>query len=607
MPDQASIRRDNPRQTSLRRSIRTQLIRMVVVMAALGGLVAFAGHFVWMGIASNIYLNGGIIAVFLFGCGLAFRRVLLIRNDATAFSALQEAFEDARKERTEAIDDPYWRHYRSMEPGVVFGSPKSIGHMFELAYDELLRAKNLNISVATLQNVINGIEVRLSDERSQVNYLTGLLIFLGLIGTFIGLMEMVGSVGNIISGLNSVGGPSNDTMKRLLTDLQVPLTGMATGFSSSLFGLFGSLVLGLLSRFGSSALNTLKDEFSGWLAGVSHLESGRGGDTTDLARLIADNLTGAGGSSEGGARGGGGTPGAITDVGVVATMAQGFGRMNQGMDAVGQLLPRMIEMQAEQAAMMKALLIGVDKMVADSGEIRESMGALVIAQGTNAEYMQELINLQRTTESRLTSGFNGMAHIMEVTGQAYLDGLRRLTSENYETNARLAKLLDVKAAGDRITEIAVGIESKVKNGFGGLASVLERTAMSIDTSMQRVAIEQGELKEILASRGAGGGDNVSMSPEFEQRLTNGFSEISRSFETVFAAYSTIVNRSLVQQAMGQGEVGPATVAMPTSGGNALPEHENRASVKAENEIDHDELRRKLYAAAMNRQSQSGAA
>ncbi|MGL5363824.1 MAG: hypothetical protein ACRDBH_13165 [Bosea sp. (in: a-proteobacteria)] len=584
------------------------MIRMVVVMAALGVLVAFAGHFVWMGIASNIYLNGGIIAVFLFGCGLAFRRVLLIRNDATAFSALQEAFEDARKERTEAIDDPYWRHYRSMEPGVVFGSPKSIGHMFELAYDELLRAKNLNISVATLQNVINGIEVRLSDERSQVNYLTGLLIFLGLIGTFIGLMEMVGSVGNIIAGLNSVGGPSNDTMKRLLTDLQVPLTGMATGFSSSLFGLFGSLVLGLLSRFGSAALNTLKDEFSGWLAGVSHLESGRGGDTTDLARLIADNLTGAGGSSEGGGRGGaGGAPGAITDVGVVATMAQGFGRMNQGMDTVGQLLPRMIEMQAEQAAMMKALLMGVDKMVADSGEMRESMGALVIAQGTNAEYLQELINLQRTTETRLTSGFNGMAHIMEVTGQAYLDGLRRLTSENYETNARLAKLLDVKAAGDRITEIAVGIESKVKNGFGGLASVLERTAMSIDTSMQRVAIEQGELKEILASRGGGGGDNVGMSPEFEQRLTAGFSEISRSFETVFAAYSTIVNRSLVQQAMGTGETGPATVAMPASSGAALPEHENRGSVKAEGEIDHDELRRKLYAAAMNRQSQTGAA
>lgn len=601
MPMKSAKRRNALKQAELRKAIRTQLIRMCVVMAGLVALVSFAGHFVWSGISANVYLNGTIIAVFLFGCGLAFRRVFLIRNDATAFIALQEAFDDARKERTEIIDDPYWRHYRCMDPGIVFGRPKSIGHMFELAYDELLRAKNLTITVGTLQNVISGIETRLADERSQVNYLTGLLIFLGLIGTFIGLMEMVGSVGNIIAGLGTTNGASNDAMKKLLANLQVPLTGMATGFSSSLFGLFGSLVLGILSRFGSQALNILKDEFGGWLAGVAHLDNGRSGDTGDLARLIADNLSG---TASGDGKGGNGSGNAISDVGVVATMAQGFGRMNQGMDSVGQLLPRMMDMQAENAALMKALLAGVDKMVADSGEMREHMGALVIAQGTNAEYMQELINLQRTTESRLTSGFNGMSHIMEVTGQAYLDGLRRLTAENYETNARLAKLLDVKAAGDRITEIAVGIESKVKNGFGGLASVLERTAMTIESSMQRVASEQSDLKELLASRGVagGGGDNVGMSPEFEKRLSDGFSEISRSFETVFAAYSTIVNRSLVQQAMGPGEAGAAPVAMPLTGNAALPEHETRAQAKPEAEIDHEELRRKLYAAALNRQS-----
>ena len=594
-------------QNVLKHAIRTQFIRMSVLMVGLVALVTFAGHFVWSGIIANMYLNGTIIGVFLFGCGLAFRRVVLIRNDATAFTALQEAFDDARKERTETLNDPYWRHYRCMDAGVVFGRPKSLGHMFELAYDELLRAKSLNISVNTMQNVINGIEARLVDERSQVNYLTGLLIFLGLIGTFIGLMEMVGSVGDIIGGLNTVSGASSDTMKKLLTNLQVPLTGMATGFSSSLFGLFGSLVLGLLSRFGTQALNILKDEFSGWLAGVSHLESGKsGGDTTDLARLIADNLSGTGGGQGGGRAGG--PPGAITDVGVVATMAQGFGRMNQGVDTIGQLLPRILDIQAEQAAMMKALLAGVDRMVTDSGEIREHMGMLVAANATNAEYFQELINLQRTTETRMTSGFNGMAHIMEVTGQAYLDGLRRLTAENYETNARLAKLLDVKAAGDRITEIAVGIESKVKNGFGGLASALERTAMSIDTSMQRVAQDQTELKEILASRGAGG-DKVGLSPEFEDRLTSGFGEISRSFETVFAAYSTIVNRAMVQQAMGPGDAGGAgiaPVAMPLTSGANLPEHETRGQTKPDVEIDHEELRRKLYAAALSRNAGSAA-
>ncbi len=286
-------------------------------------------------------------------------------------------------------------------------------------------------------------------------------------------------------------------------------------------------------------------------------------------------------------------------------MAQGFGRMNQGMETVAQLLPRMMEMQAENAAMMKALLAGVDRMVADSGETREQMMQMVIAQGTQSEFMQELINLTRNTETRLTSGFNGMSHIMEVTGQAYLDGLRRLTAENYETNARLAKLLDVKAAGDRITEIAVGIESKVKNGFGGLASALERTAMSIDSSMQRMAAEQSELKQALSQRGGGGGGaggEVTMSADFEKRLTEGFAEISRSFETVFAAYSTILNRAMVQQAMGAGEAGgPGAVAMPAGGAAALPEHEPRPAAKPEADVDHEELRRRLYAAALSRQ------
>jgi hypothetical protein len=527
--------------------------------------------------------------------------VIAIRNDTVAFSALQEAFEDSRRERTETLADPYWRHYRALEPGIVFARPNSLGHMFELAYDELLRAKNLTISVSTMQNVVNGIEQRLADERSQVNYLAGLLIFLGLIGTFIGLMEMVSSVGGIIGSLGSNSGPANDAMKKLLTSLQVPLTGMATGFSSSLFGLFGSLVLGVLSRFGSHALNILKDEFSGWLAGVSQLESSRGGgDTGELARLIADNLSGTGGGGSGGGRGG--APGSISDVGVVATMAQGFGRMNQGMEQVGQILPRMLELQANQQEMMKVLLGAVAKMTSETGEMREQMGMLVVAQSTNAEYMQELINLQRTTEGRLTSGFNGMAHIMEVTGQAYLDGLRRLTSENYETNARLAKLLDVKAAGDRITEIAVGIEGKVKNGFGGLASALERTAVSIESSMARMAQDQAELKEAIKQGGVGNAQ-VGLSKDFEDRLSSGFSEISRSFETVFAAYSTIVNRAMVQNALGAGEDGgPSPVAMPTAAGAVLPEHERRPSLKPESDIDHEALRQKLFSTALSRRN-----
>lgn len=585
-------------QDKLRRVVRGQLIRMALVLLGVGGLLLFASHFIIEGIKANKLLNSAIIVMFLVGVVLSFRRVLKISSDAVGFAALQEAFEDARHERTAAIDDPYWRHYRCIAPGTVFTRPKSIGHIFDIAYDELLRAKSVNISVSTMRAVVEGIDQRLADERGQLSYLANLLVFLGLIGTFIGLMEMVGSVGGIIGSLNTTSSAPTDAMKSLLASLQIPLQGMATGFSSSLFGLFGSLVLGLLTKFGNAAIGEMKEEFSTWLAAVSQLEPGKG-DTRELARLIADGMSGTGG----GVGSGGGNAGGISDVGVVATMAQGFGRMNSGMDTVAALLPRIVEMQEQGLHAHAALLERFDRLLHDHTEIRAHLATLAIGQQTHSEFFQELINQQRSGEGKLTAGFNGMAHVMEVTGQAYLDGLRRLTSENYETNARLAKLLDLKAAGDKIAEVAIGIESKVKNGFGGLSGAMERTASSVEQAVQVISAEQAEIKAML-SAGRGGAE-VSMSRDFEERLSNGFTELSRSFETVFAAYSTLINRSLVQQAMDGGGSAPAPVAMPSHAAPVLPEHEAMAQAGPEPVINHDELRRKLYAAAQ--QQRNGAA
>lgn len=570
----------------LRRVIWSQIGRMMLALALLGAVIAWAHEFVLSGLLASLYLNGLIVAVFGLGTVLCFRRVLLVRNDATAFAALREAYDDARRERTETIEDPYWRHYRAMKPGIVFGRPRSIGHMFELAYDELLATRNLRISVVTLQNIIGGIEARLGEERSQLNYLTGLLVFLGLIGTFVGLMEMVGSIGNVISGLNASDGGSSEAMRKLLANLQEPLTGMAMGFSSSLFGLFGSLTLGLLARLGAKAPHSLKCAFEDWLASIAHLDGSKSGEVGDLARLIADNLVG-GPSGESGR--GGMAP--ITDVGMVATMAQGFGRMNQGIEALVTLMPKMLEAQQEHTNLSRALLAGMDRLVADIAEVKDNSMSLVAGQAASAELSQEMINLTRTNESRLTSGFNGMAHIMEVTGQSYLEGLRRLTSENYETNARLAKLLDLKAAGDRIAEIAGSIESKVKGGVGTMSTALERTANTIETSMQRITAEQAELRMLLATELRPTQANVS--PEFEERLAAGFGEMARSIETMFSAFSTLVNRGMIQQTGEAGTIVPS--ALPVQPSVALPERAGKQPSRAE--IDHDELRRRLYSAA----------
>jgi hypothetical protein len=577
-------------QSALQRLYRAQLLRMLGVVAAIAGLAFWARDFIWAGILSNAYLNTGILLVFLFGVVMAFLRVTTLWNEENAFEALQEAHDDIRRDRNLATEDPYWRHYRALKPGRVFSKPRLLSHSFELTYDEMLRSRTLRMSVGTMNSVVGALETRISEDRSILNYLTGLLVFLGLIGTFIGLMEMVGSVGGVIGKLNSSasGGNSTAAMNGLLTSLEQPLRGMATGFSSSLFGLFGSLVLGLLTRIGAVASNALKHAFETWLVSVTQLDGPGRDEASQLARLVAENMLnpGAAGGGTGQAAASG-----ITDVGIVATMANGFGRTNSSIEKIAEMVPRMMEVQAEQIGLLRALATSVERLAGDSGEIRSHLVTLAAAQTTTQDYMQEMIGLNRSIETRLTSGFNGMAHVMEVTGQAYLDGLRRLTSENYETNARLAKLLDVKAAGDRITEIAVGIESKIKNGMGSLVTSLERTAVTIETSMQRFANEQAEMKTLMQSQGSG---HVGMTPEFEQRLSNGFSDLSRSFETVFAAYSTLINRAVLTQALGEGEPAPLAGPAQTPAGTVIPEHAMKTDKPEKPDVDHDEMRERLY-------------
>jgi hypothetical protein len=551
-------------ETQVETTLKQQTLKIVGSIGALLALTAWAHEFVWTGIKSNLYLNGAIIGLFSFGVIMVLAGLKGLRNEGLALAALQEVYDDIRNEKAQSQRDPFWRHYRALQPGRVFARPSVLGHMFELTYDELLRSKDIRISVGTMQNLVQGIESKLADQRSLSVYITGLLVFLGLIGTFIGLMEMVGSVGGIIGSLQGMQSATGTAVQQLLKNLEEPLRGMATGFSSSLFGLFGSLTLGVIGRMGATASNAMKHEFEDWLAGVAQLENRKSGEVGDLARMISNNLMGvpqpAGASGQGaaapgaqaapptiGVSYGGHSP--LSDVGVVATLSQGFGRSNDSLSSLNANMGRLVEAQEGAAEMIRQMAASIDRMAGDAAQTREHLMTVASQQNTHAEYLQELVNLNRTLESRLTSGFNGMAHVMEVTGQAYLDGLRRLTAENYETNARLAKLLDVKAASDRITEIATGIESKVKGSFGTMTTMLERTAVALESSVHKVAEGQKEIKEALKS---GVGGTVGMSSDFEQKLASSFSEMSRSFETVFAAYSTIVSKALVNQPAGQG-------------------------------------------------------
>jgi hypothetical protein len=130
------------------------------------------------------------------------------------------------------------------------------------------------ISPIALRSVLDGIGARLSESREITRYLIGLLIFLGLLGTFWGLLRTIGAVSEVIAGLSVESGDLARVFADLQTGLEAPLGGMATAFSSSLFGLGGSLALGFLELQSSQAQNRFYNELEDWLSGAVRLGDG---------------------------------------------------------------------------------------------------------------------------------------------------------------------------------------------------------------------------------------------------------------------------------------------------------------------------------------------
>ncbi len=146
------------------------------------------------------------------------------------------------------------------------------------------RSGRMSISQQTMRHLLDSIATRLDEARDLSRYMTGLLVFLGLLGTFWGLIETVGSVGKVIEGLK-VGGDAGSVFDTLKEGLAAPLSGMGISFSSSLFGLAGSLILGFLDLQSSQAQNRFYTDLEDWLAETvqeyasdGHTTGGGGGD-----------------------------------------------------------------------------------------------------------------------------------------------------------------------------------------------------------------------------------------------------------------------------------------------------------------------------------------
>ena len=203
------------------------LVRMIVFLVLIGFVALILQRQIIVAFMANPGLNGLILGVLFIGIVLALRQVALLFPEIRWVNGLHQA--EGRKLR---------------EP--VLLAPVSL-----ILGQGLARRA---ISALTLRAVLDSIGTRLDESREIARYLTGLLVFLGLLGTFWGLLETVGSIGNVIKSMQT-GADAAVMFDDLKNGLAAPIAGMSVSFTSSLFGLAGSLVLGFLDLQAGQAQN----------------------------------------------------------------------------------------------------------------------------------------------------------------------------------------------------------------------------------------------------------------------------------------------------------------------------------------------------------------
>src|SRR5262252_3034501 len=222
-------------------SPRIFLVRMLVFLVLCGLVMVVLYKQIIVAFFANPGLNALIGAVALIGTILSFRQVIRLYPEVA-----------------------WVNNFRIADPGLALSSrPTLLAPMAAILGGE--RSGRMTISQQTMRHLLDSIATRLDEARDISRYMTGLLVFLGLLGTFWGLIETVGSVGKVIHDLK-VGGDAGALFDTLKQGLARPLGGMGISFSSSLFGLAGSLILGFLDLQSSQAQNRFYTDLEDWLA-----------------------------------------------------------------------------------------------------------------------------------------------------------------------------------------------------------------------------------------------------------------------------------------------------------------------------------------------------
>lgn len=303
-------------------SPRVFLLSMVIFLIICGFLAAILYRQIASAFQTNPGLNGLIFGVLAVGILLVFGQVFRLFREV--------------------------RWVNSFRAGSEVTEPVLLAPMKTL----LSRSSSMSLSTNSMRSILDSIANRLDESRDISRYLIGLLVFLGLLGTFWGLLQTIGSIGDTIQSLDPGSGDATAVLDSLKQGLSTPLAGMGTAFSSSLFGLSGSLILGFLDLQAGRAQNRFYTELENWLSTVTdlssdlHVEAGSG--SSEEIRALSDRLRSMqeqGGSSA--------NPRVAA---AMATLADGIAGLVKNMRAEQQIMRDWVEAQAAEQKKLRVTL-----------------------------------------------------------------------------------------------------------------------------------------------------------------------------------------------------------------------------------------------------------
>jgi hypothetical protein len=304
-------------------SPRIFLVRMLIFVVLIGVVVFLLHQQIEIAFMANPGLNSLIIFVLAVGIALALLQVLRLGPEIAWVNRVRVADRESAVARPPVLLAPM---------AAILGG----------------RAGRVAISAPMMRSILDSIATRLDEARDISRYMTGLLVFLGLLGTFWGLIATVSSVGGVIQGLKATGDAAT-MFDSLRQGLAAPLSGMGISFSSSLFGLAGSLVLGFLDLQSSQAQNRFYTELEDWLsttvqdhAAVPAVVSSNSSEMRNAVERLRAAVSDAGGSKAATA--------------ALSNLAEAIQSLVQNMRVEQQMIRDWVENQAEQQSEIKRLL-----------------------------------------------------------------------------------------------------------------------------------------------------------------------------------------------------------------------------------------------------------